>query len=158
MSWGPWLRKTVNPHGMVQPKTAEEVQEIMKICNKNRISVLVAGTSGPNCCLKGGLVIDTYSRMKKIHKIDPEAGYVVVEPGVSCGQILKAIRPYGCWISFGSYPPNISSLVSLLLSQAQTNVIGKEEDFCMGVEAVLPTGEILRYSLNNPSRTTFKSP
>jgi FAD/FMN-containing dehydrogenase len=144
MAWGPWIRETVNPHGMVQPQTVEEVQAIMKIANKYKIPILLSGTSGPGFTWKGGLVIDTYSRMRKIHKIDPDAGYIVVEPGVSNGQILKAIRPYGCWISYGSYPPDISSLVSLLLSQAQTNVISKEEDFCLGVEAVLPTGEIIR--------------
>jgi len=144
MAWGPWVRQTVNPHGAVQPETVEEIQGILKIANKYKIAILLAGTSGPGFTWKGGLVIDTYSRMQKIHKIDPEAGYVVVEPGVSNGQILKAIRPFGCWISFGSYPSDISSLISLLLSQAQTNVISKEEDFCMGVEAVLPTGEVIR--------------
>jgi len=144
MAWGPWMRQTVNPHGMVQPKTEKEVQEILKIANKYKIPILLAGTSGPGFTWKGGLVIDTYSRMRKIHKIDTESGYVVVEPGVSNGEILKAIRPLGYWISFGSYPPDISSLVSLYLMQADTNVIGKEHDFCIGIEAVLPTGEIIR--------------
>jgi len=37
MAWGPWIRDAINPHGMVQPKTVEEVQGIMKIVKYLRI-------------------------------------------------------------------------------------------------------------------------
>jgi len=144
MAWGPWIRDAVNPHGMVQPKTVEDVQGIMKISNKYKIPTMVVGSSGPAVCLKGGLIVDTYSRMRKIHQIDPQSGFALIEPGVTNGELLKALRPHGFWVSFGSYPPTISSLANLVPMNGYTNVMGKEHDYCIGVEVVLPTGEIVR--------------
>jgi len=133
-----------NPHGMVQPETTEEIQAIMRIANKYKIPVIVVATSGPGACLSGGLIIDTYTRMRKIHKIDPESGYALIEPGVTNGQLLRALRPLGYWISYGSYPPYISGISSLVCTNGYTNIIGKEHHFCIGLEVVLPTGEIIR--------------
>jgi len=142
--FGQMFREAVNPHGMVQPETVEDVQGILKIANKYEIPLILAATMGPGACLEGGLIVDMYSRMRKIHKIDPECGYALVEPGVTCGQLLKALRPHGCWVSFGSYPPIQSNLSTLVCCRAQTNAIGKEDDFCRGIEVVLPTGEIVK--------------
>jgi len=133
-----------NPHGMVQPETTEEIQGIMKIANEHKFPVIVVSTSGPGVCLSGGLIIDTYTRMRKIHQIDPESGYVLVEPGVTNGQLLRALRPLGYWISFGSYPPYVGEIASLVCFNGYTNIIGKEHHFCIGLEVVLPTGEIIR--------------
>jgi FAD/FMN-containing dehydrogenase len=133
-----------NPDGMVQPETVEEIQAIMRIANKYKFPVIVVGTAGPGVCLSGGLIIDTYARMRKIHKIDPESGYALVEPGVTNGQLLKALRPLGYWISFGSYPPYVGEIASLVCFNGYTNIIGKEHHFCIGLEVVLPTGDIIR--------------
>jgi FAD/FMN-containing dehydrogenase len=144
MAWGPWIRDAINPHGMVQPKTVEEVQGIMKIANKYKIPTMVVGSSGPAVCINGGLIVDSYSRMRTIHKIDPEGGFALIEPGVTNGELLKALRPLGYWVSFGSYPPTISCLANLVPMNGYTNVMGKEHDYCIGVEVVLPTGEVVR--------------
>lgn len=140
----PFRNETMNPHGMVQPETVEEVQEILRIANKYKIPLIVQSTGLGEICFKGGLVIDLYSRMRKIHQIDPESGYALVEPGVTCGQLLRALRPYGYWIPFGSYPPLTSSLANLVPAGGQTNSMGREDSHCIGLEVVLPTGDIIR--------------
>lgn len=134
----------VPPHGMVLPTTVEDIQGIIKIANKYKVPLMAVGAGGPVVCLEGGLVVDTYTKMQKIHQIDPESGYALIEPGVTCGQLLHALRPLGYWVSYGSYPAYIGSLASLVCTRAQTNIMGKEDDFVIGVEVVLPTGEIIR--------------
>jgi len=140
----PFRKETMNPHGMVQPETVEEVQGILRIANKYKIPLIVQSTGLGEICFKGGLIIDLYSRMRKIHKIDPESGYALVESGVTCGQLLRALRPYGYWIPFGSYPALTSSLANLVPAGGQTNSMGREDSHCIGLEVVLPTGDIIR--------------
>jgi len=143
-AWGPWFRRSILPHGAVRPKNVEEIQGILNIANRDKIPIVPFSTGFEQTSWQGGLVLDTYSRMKKIHQIDTESGYVLVEPGVTCGQLLKEIRPLGYWIPFGSFPPTFSMVTTLVCNAAYTNSMGREDDPVIGVEAVLPTGELLR--------------
>ncbi len=140
----PFRNDTVNPDGMVQPETVEDVQGIIRIANKYKLPLIVQSTGLGEICFNGGLVVDLYSRMRKIHQIDPESGYALIEPGVTCGQLLRALRPYGYWIPFGSYPPLTSTLANLVPAGGQTNSMGREDNHCIGLEVVLPTGDIIR--------------
>lgn len=142
--WGTWFHQSVAPHGVVQPETVEDVQAIVKIANKFKIPVLPVATGMEAICWEGGLVVDTYARMRKIHKIDIDSGYALIEPGVTNGQLLRVLRPQGFWVSFGSFPPTLSALSTQACSKTFTNIIGKEDESVRGVEVVLPTGEIIR--------------
>ena len=127
-AWGPWFSKTILPHGAVRPKTVEDVQGILKTANKYKIPVVLFSTGFEQTSWQGGLVVDTYSRMNKIHQIDVDSGYALVEPGVTCGQLLQELRPLGYWIPFGSFPPTFSMITTLVCNSAYTNSMGREDD------------------------------
>ena len=107
----PFRKETVNPDGMVQPETVEDVQGIIKIANKYKIPLIVQSTGLGEICFNGGLIVDLYSRMRKIHQIDPESGYALIEPGMLAWKALvemeNASQPDGAevvWSWFAADP------------------------------------------------------
>ena len=80
------------PDYVVAPKTAEQVQGIVRLANAERIPVVPMGNgmalTGLVIPLKGGIVLDM-KRMNRILEVNEKARYAVVEGGTSQG-VLKA--------------------------------------------------------------------
>jgi glycolate oxidase len=80
------------PDFVVMPKTTEEVQEIVKLANRERIPVVPIGAglalTGLVIPQRGGIVLDM-KRMDRILEVNDKARYVIVEAGVTHG-ILKS--------------------------------------------------------------------
>ena len=79
------------PDFVVMPRTAEEVQEIVKLANREKVPVVPQGAglalTGLVIPQRGGIVLDT-KRMDSILEVNEKARYVVVEAGVTHG-VLK---------------------------------------------------------------------
>src|ERR1700743_1874612 len=90
----------------VAPKSAEEVQAIVKAANRYRIALwpvstgrnLAYGGSAP--VLRGSVVLDL-KRMNRVLEVDEQFGYALVEPGVSFFDLFEALQSAGdkLWIS-----------------------------------------------------------
>ena len=82
------------PDYVVMAETVEQIQELMRFANREKIPVIpyTAGTNIGGLCIpeRGGILLDL-KRMNKIIKIDPESHYAVIEPGVSHGQLAEAL-------------------------------------------------------------------
>ena len=80
------------PDFVVMPKTTKEVQEIVKLANREKIPVVPIGAglalTGLVIPQRGGIVLDM-KRMDRILEVNEKARYVVVEAGVTHG-ILKS--------------------------------------------------------------------
>ena len=78
------------PDCVVRPANANEVVEILKICNENKIPVtpMAGGLSGGFALplLENGGVLLECARMNKIIEVNTDARYVIVEPGVRAGE------------------------------------------------------------------------
>lgn len=130
------------PHVVVYPKSTEEVQQVMLIASKYRVPVIpVSGQSMSTIICPGGIVVDLTS-MNKIHKIDLEHGYAVVEAGVTIGQLKRAIGP-NFIIAKGSYPESYCVLSPLIANLAQHSFINRMLHQIIGMEIVMPDGTIL---------------
>lgn len=80
----------VRPGCSIQPETAEEVQDIVKVCNRYQLPFAATstyGSSNPGSQRENVVFIDL-KRMRKL-EIDEENLYAVVEPGV-CFAALQA--------------------------------------------------------------------
>ncbi|KAJ5781187.1 hypothetical protein N7457_006347 [Penicillium paradoxum] len=141
---------THTPSGAVRPGTVEEVQEVVKLANKHKVSLWTVsrgknlGYGGSSSVVKGCVVLDLH-RMNKIVEVNEEYGYAIVEPGVSFFDLYEEIQRRGLnlWpsvpaIGWGSvlgntmdrgfgYTPN-----------------GEHSQSQCGMEVVLPNGEVLR--------------
>ncbi len=137
------------PDVVVNPTTTEQVAAVLRIANRERIPVVprgagtgLAGASVP----QGGIVLNL-ARMNRIREISPEDMVAVVEPGVVNQTLQDELRPYGL-----IYPPDPASLyMSTIGGNVATNAggprclkYGVTKDYVLGLEVVLPGGDVLR--------------
>ncbi|MBC8391763.1 MAG: FAD-binding protein, partial [Deltaproteobacteria bacterium] len=130
--------------------TAEQVSEILKLANKEKIPVIPRGAgtglSGMSVPIKGGIVLDM-NHMNKILKIRIEDRLAVVQPGVVYADLEKALAPSGFF-----FPPDpASGKVSTLGGNVATNAgglkgakYGTTRDYVLGLQVVLPDGRIMQ--------------
>lgn len=134
------------PEIIVRPKTVEHVQATLKLANKHAIPVTpTAGAVGgwaSTFCIPCGIVLDM-AGMNRIVEINTDEGYVVLEPGVTHGQLYKALDPLGYWHAKGYFNPQVG-----VFGPATTQVQGHRAsggfDDVLGFEVVLPDGVIVR--------------
>jgi glycolate oxidase len=136
---------------VVMPKTPEEVQDIVKLANREKVPVVPKGAglalTGLIIPLKGGIVMDM-KRMDKILEINEGARYVVVEGGVSQGVLKEYLNEHypNLRHSVPESPPitTIAANVAIHGQGRLTNQYGFNSDMVNGLEVVLPTGEICK--------------
>lgn len=135
------------PFGVILPENADEVAAIVKTCRRYGIPMVPIGLgapmNGPTACPDGGLIVE-FARMNRIISIDPEECVAVIEPGVTIGQLIKALEPYNLMAQY----PNSSPLVSVVASMVSHRATGQyaaryglSDVFINGVEVILGTGE-----------------
>jgi glycolate oxidase len=138
------------PDAVVSPRNAEEVSEILKICNQYGVPIVPRG-SGTNLCAgtcptEGGVVL-LFKHMNQILEIDEENLTISVQPGVITLDLINAIEEKGLF-----YPPDPSSMkISTIGGNINENSgglrglkYGVTRDYVIGLEAVLPNGDIIR--------------
>ena len=138
------------PEVIVRPANAEEVSKILIVANENLSPVTPAagGLSGGfalPAIQPGGIYLDL-TRMDKMD-VDVENRVMVVEPGVRSGDAWRIFKTkYPDWappIPDGA-PPAATVLGDAIERgfSLVTGVYGPQADMIMGLEVVLPTGEI----------------
>ncbi|MFD2131447.1 glycolate oxidase subunit GlcD [Pseudogracilibacillus auburnensis] len=138
------------PDAVIAPRNTEEVSQIVEICNEQKIPIVPRG-SGTNLCagttpLEGGVVL-LFKNMNEILEIDEDNLTMTVQPGVYTKTIFEAASQIGLF-----YPPDPGSMH---ISQIGGNIsensgglrglkYGVTNDYVLGLEVVLPNGEIIR--------------
>ena len=88
---------TTRPSAVLRPESTHDVQAIVQIAIKFKIPVYPVSI-GKNwgytdaCAPTSGMVLIDLSRMNKIREINTELGYVVIEPGVTQGQLVRVLQ------------------------------------------------------------------
>ncbi len=138
------------PEVVVRPKSAEEISAVMCLANKERVPVTPrgagSGLSGGAVPVRGGILLAT-ERMNRILEIDQENMVVVVEPGVVTNEINEAVAEYGLF--YAGYPMSVESCfvggnVAENAGGGRAIKYGVTGQYVLGLEVVLPTGEIVR--------------
>jgi len=135
---------------VVLPASTDEVASVVRLCNEHRVPVTPRGggtgyTGGavPVC---GGVVL-SLERLNRILRIDETSLFAVVEPNVITADFQEAVERVGLF-----YPPDPASLKESVLGGNVAENAGGPRAFkygvtahwVLGLEAVLPTGEIVR--------------
>jgi glycolate oxidase len=138
-----------NPEVVVKVTRAQQVSEVMRLAQRERIPVTPRGAgyglSGGAVAVLGGIVL-SMEKMNRILEIDHENLMVTVEPGVLTGDIHRAVEAEGLF-----YPPDPASLDSCSIGGniaegaggPRAVKYGITKDYVCGLEAVLPSGEIV---------------
>jgi FAD/FMN-containing dehydrogenase len=142
------------PDIVVKPNTPEEISEILKVANKYGIKIIPRGngadlTGGAKPIGDGGIVLDL-TRMNKILDIDEENRIVTVEVGISWSELCEQLSNIGIGYYTGSTGPasGFSATIGGGLSNNTVGgggaaMYGAVTEQCVGLEVVLPTGEII---------------
>ncbi|MDO7266227.1 glycolate oxidase subunit GlcD [Bacillus sp. FSL K6-0047] len=138
------------PDAVVAPRSTEEVAEVVKVCNREKIPIVPRG-SGTNLCAgtvptEGGIVL-LFKHMNKILEIDEDNLTVTVQPGVITLDMIEAVEKKQLF-----YPPDPSSMkISTIGGNINENSgglrglkYGVTRDYVLALEAVLPNGDIIR--------------
>jgi glycolate oxidase len=137
------------PDIVVRPTTAEQVSAIVKVANRTLTPVVPRGAGTAMCGhavpLKGGIILDL-TAMNKIKEIRVEDLYCVVEPGVIYDHLNAELSKRGFW--FPTTPGSgeactIGGMVATNASGMRAIKYGATRDYVLGLEVVLPTGEII---------------
>ena len=137
------------PDYVVMAETVEQIQKIMRFANEEKIPVIpyTAGTNIGGLCIpeRGGILLDL-KRMNRIIKLDTESNYVVIEPGVSHGQLAEALYEHKLRFGWPVGPPS-ASVASCAISHGIGGLnarYGLNSQEITSMEVVLPTGELVR--------------
>jgi len=139
------------PDVVVKPRTAQEISEIVKLANEKLIPVTPrgagSGLSGGAVPIHGGIVLSV-ERMNQILEIDTQNMMVVVEPGVVTNEINSRIKDLGLF--FAGYPMSLETCyvagnVAENAGGGKAVKYGVTERYIMGLEVVMPTGEIVMF-------------
>ncbi|MBN1830082.1 MAG: FAD-binding protein [Deltaproteobacteria bacterium] len=138
------------PEVVVEATSASQIQSLLRLANRHRFPVTPRGTGsglvGGAVPVFGGVVL-SLARMNRIIAIDRNNLIAVVEPGVITLDLKESAQREGLF-----YPPDPASLdTSSIGGNAATNAggpscvkYGTTRDYVLGIEAVLPNGEIVR--------------
>jgi glycolate oxidase len=137
------------PEVVVLARSAEHVARILRLAQRERVPVTPRGAgmglSGGAVPVQAGIVL-SLEKMNRIVELDRENLMITVEPGVITGDIHRAVEAEGLF-----YPPDPASLDSCTIGGniaegaggPRAVKYGVTKDYVCGLEAVLPSGEII---------------
>ncbi|OGO01308.1 MAG: hypothetical protein A2Y72_01490 [Chloroflexi bacterium RBG_13_53_26] len=139
----------ISPAAVIMPSSTEEVVAIAKICNRYGIVFKAMSTGWGMHNLPGveGAVSLDLRRMNRILEIDEKNMYAVVEPHVICMQLQVEAMKKGlnCHIiGAGSNTSVLASATSVVGYGPDGLSMGFSGRNLLGVEWVLPTGDVLK--------------
>ncbi|MDY7035201.1 MAG: FAD-binding oxidoreductase [Thermodesulfobacteriota bacterium] len=136
------------PNFIVKPKSAGEVQDIIKLANEHKTPVVPSSSgihfNGAVIPVESGIILDL-SRMNKILEVDERNRKVKIEPGVTWGELQSELAKYELMALIPLLPhPKRSSLTGHL--EREPILITKFEygDPLLTMEVVFPNGDLLR--------------
>lgn len=141
------------PDCVVWPENQAEITEILRIANRYGCPVVPFGAGSGVCGgtypVKGGAVVDV-RRMDRILQVDTESNLLESEAGILGHHLEQALGEKG--FTLGHFPSSIvcSTLGGWVATRSAgqlSSLYGKIEDMVVGLEVVLPSGEVLKTGL-----------
>ena len=149
------------PEAVVFPSSTEEVVRIVRWAAENDLPVVARGSgtglSGGAVAVEGGVILG-FSRMKRIVEIDIPNQRAVVQPGVVNLDLSLAVASRGYY-----YAPDPSSQKACTIGGnvaensggPHTLAYGVTTNHVLGLEVVLPSGEVLHTGGKAPDRPGY---
>jgi len=143
------------PEAIVIPQNTQAISEILKLANQEKFSIVPRGSgtglSGGSIPTSDSIVI-LMNHWDKILEIDQENLTAWVEPGVITGKLHETVEQLGLF-----YPPDPGSMsICTIGGNVAENAgglrglkYGVTKDYVMGLEVVLPGGEIAHFGGKN---------
>ena len=112
----------MRPASIVRPKTADEIQRLVKFANDTKTPLVPVSSGAPHFRgdtvpgVGGALVVDL-SGMKRILMVDRERRVAMCEPGVTFAELIPAVREAGLRLNMPLLPRQTKSVVGSILER-----------------------------------------
>ncbi|MFX1566783.1 MAG: FAD-binding oxidoreductase [Promethearchaeota archaeon] len=136
-----WLYKT------------KQIEKVIKLANSLEFSVIPVSSSSPEryhgdtIPQKGNCIIIDLSRMNKILSIDRKNRVIMIEPGVTFGQLLLILQKKGLRLLLPLLPREDKSILTAALERSPTTIPRYQwdsSDPLLCTEVVFGTGDLFR--------------
>jgi alkyldihydroxyacetonephosphate synthase len=157
-----WLQSDEFPYPpqmVIWPKSVAEIVRIIKLAVLRKVQVIPygagSGVCGGTLPVGGGMILDL-KRMDKMLDLDEESMLVTVQPGM-IGEIFeRQLNKKG--YTLGHFPSSMycSTVGGWLATRSAgqfSSRYGKIEDMVVGLEVVVPSGEVLKTRVTPRSAT-----
>jgi glycolate oxidase len=146
--YGPFDHRTPTPQAVILPGSTEEVQNIVKLCNKYKIQFKPSTTfwSAMGYIGSDNAIQLDMRRMRKI-EIDEKNMIAVVEPYAIAAVVQVEAMKVGLTLNIpgvGCSSSTLASTSSWVGMGPSTQFMGCNGENMLGTEWVLPNGELLR--------------
>jgi len=158
----PGAQKPRRADCVVMPGTVDEVQQIVRLANREKLAVTPMGAgltlSALTVPVKGGIVLDM-KRMDSIIEVNEASRYAVIEAGVTQAALrayLEKNHPH-LQHSTPESPPTATVAGNILIHGHGhlTPRYGVNSQMVNGMEVVLPTGEVCKLGSGSVSPKWF---
>jgi FAD/FMN-containing dehydrogenase/Fe-S oxidoreductase len=135
----------IMPLGVVMPKTAEDVVQVVKLCERHGASITArgGGTSQAGQAIGAGLQLDFSKHMYRLLELDVENQVVRVEPGIVLDELNAELKPHGLQLPLDLSTSNRATIGGMLANNSsgtRSIVYGKTIDFVEELSVVLADG------------------
>ncbi len=137
------------PEVVVKPENTQQVSKILVLANKEKIPVTPrcggTGLCGGCVPIYGGILL-SLEKMNRVLEVDEENFVAVVEAGVALSDLYKAVEAKGLYYPLlpGEESACVGGNVATNAGGMRAIKYGVTRNFVLGLEAVLPTGEIIQ--------------
>ena len=135
---------------VARPRTVDEVSTIVRACHKERVGIVPFG--GGTGLVGGQVLADgpvplilSLERMNKVRSVHPLENVLVAEAGTILASVQDAAEQVGRLFPLSLAAEGSATIGGNLSTNAGgVNVLryGNTRDLCLGLEAVLPSGDI----------------
>ncbi|MFX0080634.1 MAG: FAD-binding oxidoreductase [Candidatus Hodarchaeota archaeon] len=141
------------PNYIVWLNKTKQIEQILKLANELGFSVIPISSSSPiryhgdTIPLRDNSIIIDLSRMNRILSIDRKNRVIMVEPGVSFGQLIPILEKKGLRLLQPLYPRDGKSVLMAALERVPTTIPRYQwdsSDPLLCTEVVFGTGDLFR--------------
>ena len=138
-----------NPQIVVKPDNVQSIATLMRLANKMKIPVTPRGAgtglSGGCAPIFGGILV-SFECMNRILEIDRKNSVAVVEAGATLSDLCNSVLQQGLYypVHTGEMTATIGGIISTNAGGMNAVKYGVTRHNVLGLEAVVPNGEIIR--------------
>ncbi len=146
-----WRRRfTGRAHAVVLPSNVSEVSALVSVCAEQRVPIVPQGgntglVGGATPSESGDAIVLSLKRMKRVREIDAINGTITVEAGCVLHEVQQAAHDAGRLFPLSLAAEGTATIGGNLSTNAGgTQVLryGNARELALGLEVVLPSGEI----------------